>query len=167
MTGASGGVGSAAVQLSKRRAAHVIAVAGAAKADAVRAIGADEVVDRNADLVSVVGRDSIDAVIDLVAGSSWPRLLDMLRRGGRYATAGAVAGPLVELDVRTLYLKDLTLFGCTFQEDTVFGRLVSYIERGEIRPLVAKTFPLSEIGRAQEEFLAKGFVGKLVLVPPE
>ena len=166
VTGASGGVGSAAVQLAKRRGAHVIAVAGTAKADAVRAIGADEVVDRNADLVSAIGRDSIDAVIDLVAGSSWSRLLDMLRRGGRYATAGAIAGPLVELDVRTLYLKDLTLFGCTFQVDAVFRHLLSYIERGEIRPLVAKTFPLSEIGRAQEEFMAKGFTGKFVLVPP-
>ena len=166
VTGASGGVGSAAVQLAKRRGAHVIAVAGAGKAAAVRAIGADEVVDRHADLVSAIGRDSIDAVIDLVAGSSWSRLLDALRRGGRYATAGAIAGPLVELDVRTLYLKDLTLFGCTFQEDAVFEHLVSYIERGEIRPLVARTFPLNEIGRAQEQFLAKGFVGKLVLVPP-
>ncbi|MCY4600253.1 MAG: alcohol dehydrogenase family protein [Acidobacteria bacterium] len=167
VTGASGGVGSAAVQLCKRRGAHVIAVAGAAKVDTVRGIGADEVVERNADLVSAIGRDSIDAVIDLVAGSSWSGLLDLLRRGGRYATAGAIAGPLVELDVRTLYLKDLTLFGCTFQEDAVFGHLVSYIERGEIRPFVAKTFPLSEIGRAQEEFLAKGFTGKLVLIPPE
>ena len=45
------------------------------------------------------------------------------RRGGRYATAGAIAGPLVELDVRTLYLKDLTLFGCTFQEEEVFENL--------------------------------------------
>ena len=167
VTGASGGVGSAAVQLAKRRGAHVIAVAAAAKADAVRAMGADEVVDRNADRGPAIGRDSIDAVIDVVAGSSWSRLLDMLRCGGRVATAGAIAGPLVEMDVRTLYLKDLTLFGCTFQEDAVFGNLVSYIERGEIRPLVARTFPLREIGRAQEEFLAKGFTGKLVLVPPE
>ena len=167
VTGASGGVGSAAVQLAKRRGAHVIAVAATAKAAAVRAIGADEVVDRNADLGSTIDRDSIDAVIDVVAGSPWPRLLDLLRRGGRYATAGAIAGPLVELDLRTLYLKDLTLFGCTFQEDAVFGHLVSYIERGEIRPLVAKTFPLSEIGQAQVEFLAKAFTGKLVLLPPE
>ena len=106
-------------------------------------------------------------VIDLVAGASWPRLLDALRRGGRYATAGAIAGPRVELDVRTLYLKDLTLFGCTFQEEEVFENLVSYVERGEIRPLVAKTFPLHEIRRAQEEFLAKAFTGKLVLIPPE
>ena len=166
VTGASGGVGSAAVQLAKRRGAHVVAVAGAAKADTLRAIGADEVIDRRADLAAAVGRDSIDAVIDLVAGPSWPALLDALRRGGRYATAGAIAGPLVALDVRTLYLKDLTLLGCTFQEDAVFENLVAYIERGEIRPLVAKTFPLSDIRRAQEEFLAKTFVGKLVLIPP-
>ena len=167
VTGASGGVGSAAVQLAKRRGAHVAAVAGTAKADAVRAIGADEVVDRNADLIAAIGRDNVDTVIDLVAGPSWHALLDVLRRGGRYAAAGAIAGPLVEFDLRTLYLKDLTLFGCTFQEDAVFANLVSYIERGEIRPLVARTFPLSEIGRAQEAFLAKGFTGKLVLVPPE
>ena len=167
VTGASGGVGSAAVQLAKRRGAHVVAVAGATKADTVRAVGADEVVDRRSDPVAAIGRDSVDVVVDLVAGSSWPRLLDVLRRGGRYATAGAIAGPLVELDVRTLYLKDLTLFGCTFQEDEVFENLVSYIERGEIRPVVAKTFPLSEIRRAQTEFLAKTFTGKLVLVPPE
>ena len=167
VTGASGGVGSAAIQLAKRRGAHVVAVAGATKADTVRAIGADEVVDRGSDPVATLGRDSVDVVVDLVAGPSWPRLLDVLRRGGRYATAGAIAGPLVELDVRTLYLKDLTLFGCTFQEHEVFENLVSYIERGEIRPVVAKTFPLSEIRRAQTEFLAKTFTGKLVLVPPE
>ena len=167
VTGASGGVGSAAVQLAKRRGAHVVAVAGATKADTVRAIGADEVMDRGSDPIAALGRDSVDVVIDLVAGPSWPRLLDVLRRGGRYATAGAIAGPLVELDVRTLYLKDLTLFGCTFQEHEVFENLVSYIERGEIRPVVAKTFPLSEIRRAQTEFLAKTFTGKLVLVPPE
>ena len=167
VTGASGGVGSAAVQLAKRRGAHVIAVASTTKADTVRAIGADEVVDRRANLVAAIGHEDVDVVIDLVARTSWPRLLDVLRCGGRYATAGAIAGPLVELDVRTLYLKDLTLFGCTFQEDEVFENLVSYIERGDIRPLVAKTFPLSEFRQAQTEFLAKAFTGKLVLVQPE
>ncbi|MEM8686279.1 MAG: alcohol dehydrogenase family protein, partial [Pseudomonadota bacterium] len=166
ITGASGGVGSAAVQLAKRRGAHVIAVASAAKADDVRAAGADEVVDRNADLVAAVGANSVEVVVDLVAGEGWPPLLEVLKLGGRYATAGAIAGPLVELDVRTLYLKDLTFYGCTFQEDVVFENLVSYIERGEIRPLVSKTFPLSEIAAAQETFLAKTFTGKLVLIPP-
>jgi NADPH:quinone reductase-like Zn-dependent oxidoreductase len=166
VTGASGGVGSAVVQLAKRRGATVIAVASAAKADDLYAIGADEVIDRNAELVDAIGRDSVDVVVDLVAGASWPSLLEVLKRGGRYATAGAIAGPMVELDVRTLYLKDLTLIGCTFQDDIVFENLVGYIERGEIRPIVAQTFPLSEIGAAQETFLAKKFTGKLVLVPP-
>jgi NADPH:quinone reductase-like Zn-dependent oxidoreductase len=59
------------------------------------------------------------------------------------------------------------LIGCTFQDDVVFENLVGYIERGEIRSVVAKTFPLGEIARAQEEFLAKKFIGKLVLIPPE
>ncbi len=166
ITGASGGVGSAAVQLAKRRGAEVIALAGRAKAGDVRALGADRVVDRDADLVAELGRDSVDLAVDLVAGPGWPRLLEVLRVGGRYVTSGAIAGPLVELDVRTLYLKDLTLFGCTYQDDEVFENLVGYIEHGEIRPLVAKTYPLRDIGEAQRDFLAKRFTGKLVLVPP-
>jgi NADPH:quinone reductase-like Zn-dependent oxidoreductase len=166
VTGASGGVGSAAVQLAKRRGAHVTAIASTEKMEALRTLGADEVVDRNTDLVAAIGGDSIDVVVDLVAGEGWPALLDVLKRGGRYVTAGAIAGPLVELDVRTLYLKDLTLIGCTFQDDVVFENLVGYIERGEIRSLVAKTFPLSEIGEAQQVFLDKKFTGKLVLIPP-
>ena len=166
VTGASGGVGSAAVQLAKRRGAHVIAIASAAKMDDLRRLGADEVIDRSIDLVAELGRESVDVVVDLVAGEGWPLLLDVLKRGGRYATAGAIAGPLVELDVLTLYLKDLTLIGCTFQEDVVFENLVGYIERGEIRPLVAKTFPLAEFAQAQQVFLDKKFTGKLVLIPP-
>ena len=166
VTGASGGVGSAAVQLAKRRGAHVTALASAAKLDEVKALGADVVVDRNADLVASIGSNNIDVVVDLVAGAGWPQLLEVLKRGGRYATAGAIAGPLVELDVRTLYLKDLTLIGCTFQDDLVFENLVGYIERGEIRPLVARTFALADIKIAQQAFLDKQFTGKLVLIPP-
>ena len=167
VTGASGGVGSAAVQLAKRRGATVTAVASAAKADEVRALGADRVVDRNSDLVAELGEGSIDVVVDLVAGEQWPSFLDVLRRGGRYATAGAIAGPIAQIDVRTLYLKDLTLFGCTFQEDEVFANLISYIERSEIRPVVAGTYPLQDITRAQEDFLSKKHTGKLVLIPPQ
>lgn len=167
ISGASGGVGSAAVQLAKRRGAHVIALSSLAKADEVKALGADRVIDRNADLRSALGEASVDVVIDLVAGDQWPAFLDVLRRGGRYATAGAIAGPISEIDVRTLYLKDFTLFGCTFQEDVVFENLVRYIEAGEIRPIVAATYPLSDIAVAQEDFLSKKHTGKLVLMIPE
>ncbi|MDH3743059.1 MAG: alcohol dehydrogenase family protein [Hyphomicrobiales bacterium] len=166
ITGASGGVGSAAVQLAKRRGATVTAMCSASKAQEVKAIGADETVDRDADLVKELGAGSMDAVVDLVAGEQWPGFLDVLRRGGKYVTAGAIAGPIARIDVRTLYLKDLTLYGCTFQDDGVFENLVSYIEAGEVRPVIAKTYPLSDIARAQEDFLSKGHTGKLVLIPP-
>lgn len=167
ITGASGGVGSAAVQLAKRRGAHVIAVCSSAKAEQVRRMGADQILDRGADLVATLGAGSVDVVVDLVGGEQWPAFLDVLRRGGRYVTAGAIAGPLAQIDLRTLYLKDLTLMGCTFQEDEVFTNLVSYIESGQIRPNVAKVFPLKEVHRAQEEFLDKAHVGTLVLTVPE
>ena len=165
ISGASGGVGSAAVQLAKRRGAEVTALCGAAKADAVAALSADRVLDRDADLASEQG--SMDVVVDLVAGAGFKRLLGCLRIGGRYVTAGAIAGPLVELDVRDLYLRDLTLAGATYQAAGVFENLVGYIERAEIRPVVAATYPLADIVAAQRDFLAKGFVGKLVLLPPD
>ncbi|MFX9915823.1 zinc-binding dehydrogenase, partial [Acinetobacter baumannii] len=91
-----------------------------------------EVLPRDAPLAD----SAFDVVIDVVGGAAFPDLLRALKPGGRYAVAGAIAGPLVELDLRTLYLKDLTLIGCTVLDRQVFPNLVGYIERGEIRPVV-------------------------------
>lgn len=165
VTGASGGVGSAAVQLARRRGASVTAITSAAKAEQVKSLGADRIVLRGRNLLDQIAAETIDVVIDVAGGPQWAELLDALKRGGRYAVSGAIAGPMVELDLRTLYLKDLRLLGCTILEPQVFANLVGYIERGEIRPVLAGTFPLKDIVRAQQEFLAKGFVGKLVLLP--
>src|SRR5210317_966901 len=93
-------------------------------------------------------------------------MLKVLKRGGRFVSSGAIAGPLVELDMRDLYLKDLTLIGCTAWDEPVFPNLISYIEKGEIKPLLAKTFPLKKIVEAQREFTEKKHVGKFVLIPP-
>lgn len=166
VTGASGGVGSAAVQLARLRGARVIAVAAKAKTAEILALGADRVIDRGADPVAELGPGSVDVVLDLVGGPAMPCLLELLRRGGRYAISGAIAGPLAQIDLRTLYLKDLTLHGCTFQEDAVFENLVRYVEADEVRPVVARTYPLAEIVQAQKDFLSKVHVGKLVLIPP-
>ncbi|MAL74485.1 MAG: alcohol dehydrogenase [Rhodospirillaceae bacterium] len=163
VTGASGGVGSAAIQLARARGATVLAVTSPSKAEILQSLGAIRTVDRNHDLIAELGRNSVDVVIDLVAGQKWPSLLDLLRPGGRYAVAGAVGGPIVELDVRTLYLKDLSFFGCTVLEPNVFGNLVKRIERKEIAPLVAETFTLRDIAAAQKAFGEKGYVGKIVL----
>jgi NADPH:quinone reductase-like Zn-dependent oxidoreductase len=165
ITGASGGVGSAAVQLAMRRGAKVIAVAAASKAEQVKSLGAELVVSREADLIEAIGPESVDVVVDVVGGPKWPQLLDILKRVGRYAVAGAIAGPYVTLDLRTLYLKDLRLLGCTVLDEGIFRNLVGYIERGEIKPVVARTYPLREIVPAQQEFLSKNFVGKIVLIP--
>jgi NADPH:quinone reductase-like Zn-dependent oxidoreductase len=165
VTGASGGVGSAAVQLAVRRGARVIAVASPAKAAAVAALGADLVVPRDADLVERIGQHSVDVVIDVAGGTMFGRLLDVLQRRGRYAAAGAISGPMVELDLRTLYLKDLRLEGCTVYDPAVFRNLVGYVERGEVRPVIASVYPLGSIVEAQQAFGAKAQVGKIVLQP--
>jgi NADPH:quinone reductase-like Zn-dependent oxidoreductase len=165
VTGASGGVGSAAVQLGRRRGAVVIAMTSAAKSAEVAALGAARVLPRDADLLSALGRGAVDAVIDVVGGSGFPALLEVLRRGGCYAVAGAIAGARVELDLRTLYLRDLRMEGCTITRPEVFRALVGYIEREEIRPLVSATYPLAEIVAAQRQFLAKAHTGKIVLIP--
>ncbi|WP_342170891.1 zinc-binding dehydrogenase [Hoeflea halophila] len=162
ITGASGGVGSAAIQLAMRRGAHVTALTSAAKAADLRALGADETIDRDAPLPAA----AFDVVLDLVGGPRWPDLIDSLRDRGRYVTSGAIAGPIVELDLRTLYLRDLTLIGSTYQPTTVFTDLVRYIEKGEIRPLLAATYPLEQLRAAQEKFLAKSHIGKIGITVP-
>ena len=166
VAGASGGVGSAVVQLAKVRGATVTAIVGKSKMDEVRRIGADFVIDRDSDLVSELGEECVDVVIDNVGGPHFEGELKALKRGGRYASSGAIGGPLVNLDLRTMYLKDLTLIGCTAWDEPVFPQLISYIESNRIAPLVAKTFLLEDIAQAQKEFLEKKHVGKFVLIPP-
>ncbi len=165
-TGASGGVGSATVQLAKRRGARVIAVTSAAKMDQVAALGADQVLDRGGDLLDRLGEEAVDVVVDNVAGDGFPTMLKALKRGGRLVSSGAIAGPIVDLDMRDMYLKDLTLIGSTGWDEPVFPDLIGYIERGEIRPLLAKTYPLKDIAAAQEAFIAKRHIGNFALIPP-
>jgi NADPH:quinone reductase-like Zn-dependent oxidoreductase len=163
ITGASGGVGAAAVQLARIRGATIWAMTQDTKSDAVTALGADHILARDADLP----KHHFDVVVDLVGGPAWPALLDSLKRGGRYVTAGAIAGPIVDLDLRTLYLNDLTLLGSTYQEAKVFEDLISYVQTGKLRPAIADTYDLRDIHAAQEAFAAKTHVGKIVLRVPQ
>jgi NADPH:quinone reductase-like Zn-dependent oxidoreductase len=163
VTGASGGVGSAVIQLAKVRGAQVIGITSPTKADKVLSLGADRTLARNASLLHELGKSSVDVVIDLVAGKQWPDLLDALKPFGRYAVSGAIAGPLVELDVRTLYLKDLSLFGCTVLDEAVFPNLIERIEAGKVSPVVANTFSLLQISEAQKQFETKQHIGKFVI----
>ena len=166
VAGASGGVGSAVVQLAVRRGAVVIAIAGKAKMDRVRSLGVDSVIARGDDIVACLGEKSVDVVVDNVGGPAFPQMLKVLKRGGKFVSSGAIGGPLVSLDMRDFYLKDLTLIGCTAWDEPVFPNLISYIEKNEIKPLLDKTFPLEQIADAQREFMKKKHFGKFVLIPP-
>lgn len=166
VTGASGGVGGYAVQLARALGATPIAICDPAKADGVRALGAAHVLSRDEDVapqLAALGVPHVDVVADVVAGPRWPQLLDALRRGGRYVISGAIGGPVVELDLRSLYLEDRVMIGATITEPAVFAELVALIEAGAIAPSVAATYPLEAIHDAQRAFVEKRFVGKIVL----
>jgi NADPH:quinone reductase-like Zn-dependent oxidoreductase len=170
ITGASGGVGSGLIQLSRARGAVPYAVASRSKAEAVKDVGAEAVICRGeGDLVAAVeaatGGRAIDVVADLVAGPLFGDLLHILRPEGRYICAGAMGGAIVPFDVRTMYLKHLELHGSSQGTRAAFRRLVGYIEVGKIKALLGGLYRLSEFHKAQSDFMAKGFVGKLVVVP--
>ena len=164
--GASGGVGGALVQLAKRRGARVIGLASEAKHPEVRALGADLVLPRApGNPRAALAGEAITVLADVVGGPAFPALLDLLERGGRYTCSGAIAGPMVSLDLRSLYLRDLTFTGSTVIDLTVMPALVRYIEQGAIRPVLAATFPLERLADAQEAFAAKHHTGNIVVIP--
>lgn len=170
VTGASGGVGSGIIQLCRARGAIPYALTRSDKAEALKAIGAEAVIDRaSADWVAAVAAAAdgkpIDVVADLVAGPRFNDLLRILRPEGRYTTAGAIAGPVVNLDLRTMYLKQLQLHGSSQGRRSDFKRLLGYVLDGDVKPLLHRTYRLSDFHHAQSEFMAKDFVGKLVVVP--
>lgn len=165
VTGASGGVGAAAVKLAKRRGCVVVGVTS--KKNEVLELGADAVVSRDGDWSPTLQPlGCVDVVLDVVGGGMFGKLFEQLKRGGTYVVSGAIAGKIVEVDLSILYLRDWKMIGCTMTSRDMFERLVGYVERGEIQPGRTKTFELENIQAAQEAFNSKAFAGKLVLVPP-
>lgn len=167
INGASGGVGTAAIQLCKLRGAKVVAIASASKFDLLAALGADVCVHRHSeqltkDIVDAAG-GAVDVALDVVGGDSFMDLINALGQGGRYSTSGAIAGPQVGFDLRQLIYKDLQLTGATIVPPGTMKRLVSLIEQGLLKPMLAQIFPLHELGRAQEVFLKKEHVGNIVV----
>ena len=149
ITGATGGVGSALIQLARRRGAKPVAMAARGKWDTLKqTLGDIPLLARETDdlvgaLKKLTGNDAVDVVADVVGGDMWPQFIAVLRQGGRYACSGAIAGPMVNFDLRPFYLKDLTLSGATITPPGMFADLVGYISRGEIKPLLAAVFPFA------------------------
>jgi NADPH:quinone reductase-like Zn-dependent oxidoreductase len=171
VTGSSGGVGLAAVQLAAARGARVVALTAAGKEDAVREAGAAEVVRRGPDARTVAAavRDAagrpLDAVVDVVGGPLLPALLEHVRDGGRWVVAGALGGATVAFDLRRLYLHNIALVGSSMHTPSHFAGLVADAVAGRVRPRIAATHPLAAIREAQEQFAASAHVGKIVVTP--
>lgn len=169
VTGASGGVGLAVVQLARAVGARAVAVCSAAKAEPVRAAGASEIVDRGRGEVVADARaaapEGYDAVVDVVAGPFVGAGLELLRPGGRWVVAGSLDGWTIEIDVRRLYLSQLALVGSTMHSPATFARLVEMARRGEVRPVIAATYALEELTTAHADLATRAHVGKLVVVP--
>ncbi len=169
IAGASGGVGSAAIQLCRLRGARVIGIAASSKTEQLVALGVDAVIDRNSEdletAIRTAADGAIDVALDVVGGAGVMPLLRALRQGGRYSSSGAIAGPMVDFDLRALIYKDLQLTGATIVPPGTMARVVRLIEQGRLKPLLAQTFPLRNLVQAQEAFMAKRHVGNIVVVP--
>jgi NADPH:quinone reductase-like Zn-dependent oxidoreductase len=169
IAGASGGVGSASIQLCRLRNATVIAIAAPGKAQQLRELGAEHVIDRNEQdlatkIVSIAGR-KIDVALDVVGGRTFIALIDALRQGGRCGTSGAISGPVIEFDLRQIIYKDLVVSGATIVPPGTLQKVIRYIEAGKLKPVLARTYPLRDLAKAQEEFMAKRHVGNIVVIP--
>jgi alcohol dehydrogenase len=171
ITGASGGVGSALVQLALLRGAEVVALSSQSKVAAIQTLGVHTVLAREdghpkARLQSLGVSTVFNVVADIVGGEQVAACLDLLRHGGRYVTAGAVAGAVVSVDWRQLYLRQLSLLGVTMGSASDAQTIVHHIEAGRLQPLLAGTFALQNMAQAQQVFERRTHVGSLVIVPP-
>jgi NADPH:quinone reductase-like Zn-dependent oxidoreductase len=168
VTGASGGVGLALVQLAAARGATVIAMTTSGKAQAVADAGAACVLHRDTGTVTgqvrAAAPEGLDCVADVAGGPALGELLPLLRDDGRWVIAGAIGGPVITFDLRRLYLHNRTMIGSSMHTRRHFRRLVEIARSSSaVVPLIAQRYGLADIHRAQEEFRRGRHVGKFVL----
>lgn len=173
VTGANGGVGSLNVQIAAQVfGAEVIAVVGNLdKADQLKELGASHVVSYKSanldeDILEAAG-GPIDAVLDVVGDALFSTSLQVLKKGGRFCTSGSAGGQKTELDFRTLYLKHITMYGSVLGTREEFKKMLKAISEGKLKPVIERTFPLTEAKEAQQFFKEAGKLGKIVLLPED
>ncbi|AZB41082.1 alcohol dehydrogenase [Bacillus sp. FJAT-42376] len=171
VTGANGGVGSLNVQIASRVfGATVIAIVGdLALEERMKELGASHVLSYKsgmlAEEIQAVNGGPVDAVLDVVGDPLFSTSLKVLKNGGKFCTSGSAGGQKTELDLRTLYLKHITLYGSVLGTRAEFQQLLLAISAGKIKPVIDRTFPLEEAKEAQVYFKNSGKSGKIVLLP--
>ena len=170
ITGASGGVSTAAIQIAKYLGARVFAVTTKENVERVKQLGADIVYDRNeVDFAKEVWKETskrgVDVVLDSVGEAVWQQCVRALARGGRLVSYGATSGPRAELDIRVLFWKQIEVIGSTMSNRSEFEEVMRLVFSGALQPVVDTVLSLTDIRAAHERVERGEQFGKVVLVP--
>ncbi len=171
VTGGSGGVSTAAIQIAKLAGARVLAVtAGADKVQRLEALGADLVFDRLAtdfskEVWQATAKRGVDLVFDGVGEAIWPALLRALARGGRLVVYGATTGPKGQIDIRLAFWKQLNVIGTTMSSRSEFEEVMRLVFARRLRPVIDVVWPLEKAREAHERLEAGAQFGKIILEP--
>jgi len=169
--GASGGVGTACIQLAKRTGATVIAVTrGSERAPALSRLGAHSVIDSAAEDFSaaawrISGRQGVDLAVNFTGGATWVPTLRALKRRGRLVTCGATESFDPKTDIRYIWSRELQILGSDGYTQSDIERAVELVRRSEVTPIIHKVFHLSEVQEAHRMLESRTVVGKIVLTP--
>lgn len=168
ITGASGGVSTAAIQIAKLAGARVFAVTTTENVERVRELGADVVYDRTVvDYSREVWKDTkkrgVDVILDSVGEATWTQNVRALTRNGRLVVYGATTGPTAETDLRMAFWKQIQIIGTTMSNQREFGEVMKLIVRGELEPVIDVVWPLERAREAHERLEQGEQFGKVVL----
>ncbi|MBI3306982.1 MAG: zinc-binding dehydrogenase [Candidatus Omnitrophica bacterium] len=168
---AGSGVGSAAIQIAKYLGAYVITTVGRdEKISLAKSLGADEVInyqkkDFSAEIKKSTGGRGVDVVFEHIGPDTFPKSLASLAKKGRLVTCGVTSGPVVNLDLRFLFTRQISIFGSYMGGLTELRKVVRLMEKRKLKPVVDKVFPLREAKAALERMQERSHFGKIVLVP--
>ena len=168
---ASSGVGTAAVQIAKLFQCRVIATAGGEeKLAKARELGADYAIDHyrqdiSAEVRRITGRRGVDVVVEHVGVATWAKSLESLAPGGRLVTCGATTGYDAGIDLRYLFSKRWSLLGSYMGSMGELHRVLKFVFRGQLKPVIDRVYGLAEIRAAHERMERREQFGKIVLTP--
>ncbi|MBI4115361.1 MAG: zinc-binding dehydrogenase [Candidatus Omnitrophica bacterium] len=168
---AGSGIGSAAIQIAKYLGARVIATVGSdEKIKRAKSLGADEVInyetkDFSFEVKRYTRNRGVDVVFEHIGPKTFQKSIASLVRKGRLVTCGVTSGPMVNIDLRYLYVRQLTLLGSYVGGMKEFKKVLSLVQRRKLKPVLDKVFPLREAQEAQKRMLERHNFGKIVLVP--
>jgi NADPH:quinone reductase-like Zn-dependent oxidoreductase len=170
ITGASGGVATAAIQIAKHLQATVYALTTRENIERVRTLGADVVYDRNeGDFSKRIWEDTnkrgVDVVLDSVGEAIWKHCVRALARGGRLVSYGGTTGPKAELDIRVLFWKQIEVLGSTMSNRIEFEEVMRLVFSGALKPVVDTVMKLDDIRAAHERLERGQQFGKIVVTP--